>query len=147
MNNKAKTFLILCCIFVTIALAFSIFDGYLSFGTYALLFSNPDNLGEALGVIFGAIVLVAMTILLGFGVVVFGGLTIGFVIPLIKIQGKKWYAIVLLVSAIVMIGLAILYIAMLPVVSDAHEAAKAASSSSSSSSAAPAPDSSALLFF
>ena len=134
MNKKTKTLLILSCIFVTLTLIVSFFDAYMSFGMYSLLFTDPENLGEALGVIFGLIIFVAYTILMGIGVLVFGGLTIGFVIPLIKIDGKKWYSIVMLVVAIVSITLAILFIAMLPVVSDAHNAASSSSSSSMPSS-------------
>ena len=134
MNKKTKTFLILSCIFVTLTLVLSFFDGYMSFGMYSLMWSNPEDLGEALGVVFGLIFFIAYTILIGIGVLIFGGLTLGFVIPLIKLDGNKWYSILILVVAIVSIALAVLCVAMLPVVTDAHEAAKAASSSSNSSS-------------
>ena len=133
MNKKTKTLLILSCVFVTLTLIASFFDGYMSIGMYSLMWSNPENLGEALGLIFGLILFIAYTIILGIIVFVLAGLTLGFVIPLLKIDGKKWYSIVILVVAIVAIVLAVLYIAMLPVVSDAHNAAKSSSSSVSSS--------------
>ena len=133
MNKKTKTLLILSCVFVTLTLILSFFDSYMSFGMYSLLWSNPEDLGEALGVVFGLIIFIAYTVLLGIGVFIFGGLTLGFVIPLMKLDGKKWYSIVMLVVAIVSMVLAVLYIAMLPIVSDAHNAASSSSSSSMSS--------------
>ena len=141
MSNKAKTFLILSCIFVTIAVLLSTLHLYLSYGTYSLIFTNAENLGEALGVVFGLIIFVAYSLLLGIGILVSGGLTLGFVIPLMKIEGKKWYSIAIMVVAIVAIALAILAFVMIPVVSDAHSAAN----SSSSSSSEPISESSALL--
>jgi hypothetical protein len=141
MSKKAKTFLILSCVFVTIAALLSTLHLYLSYGTYSLIFTNAENLGEALGVVFGLIIFIAYSILLGIGILVFGGLTLGCVIPLMKIEGKKWYSIAIMVVAIVAIALAILAFVMIPVVSDAHSAA----SSSSSSSSEPISESSALL--
>ena len=141
MSKKAKTFLILSCIFVTIAALLSTLHLYLSYGTYSLIFTNADNLGEALGVVFGLIIFVAYSLLLGIGILVSGGLTLGFVIPLMKMEGKKWYSIAIMVVAIVAIALAILAFVMIPVVSDAHSAAN----SSSSSSSEPISESSALL--
>ena len=141
MSNKAKTFLILSCVFVTIAALLSALHLYLSYGTYSLIFTNAENLGEALGVVFGLIVFIAYSLLLGIGILVSGGLTLGFVIPLMKIEGKKWYSIAIMVVAIIAIALAILAFVMIPVVSDAHNAA----SSSSSSSSEPISESSALL--
>lgn len=141
MSKKAKTFLILSCVFVTIAALLSTLHLYLSYGTYSLIFTNAENLGEALGVVFGLIFFIAYSLLLGIGILVSGGLTLGFVIPLMKIEGKKWYSIAIMVVAIVAIALAILAFVMIPVVSDAHNAA----SSSSSSSSEPISESSALL--
>jgi hypothetical protein len=141
MSNKAKTFLILSCVFVTIAALLSALHLYLSYGTYSLIFTHAENLGEALGVVFGLIVFIAYSLLLGIGILVSGGLTLGFVIPLMKIEGKKWYSIAIMVVAIVAIALAILAFVMIPVVSDAHSAA----SSSSSSSSEPISESAALL--
>ena len=133
MNKKTKTLLILSAIFATITLIVSFFNGYMSFGMYSLMWSNPENLGEALGVVFGLIIFVAYTVLLGIVVLITGGLTLGFVIPLIKLDGKKWYSIVMLVVAIVSMALAVLFVVMLPIVSDAHNAASSSSSSISSS--------------
>jgi len=141
MSNKAKTFLILSCVFVTIAALLSALHLYLSYGTYSLIFTNAENIGEALGVVFGLIVFIAYSLLLGIGILVSGGLTLGFVIPLMKMEGKKWYSIAIMVVAIVAIALAILAFVMIPVVSDAHSAA----SSSSSSSSEPISESAALL--
>lgn len=141
MSKKAKTFLILSCVFVTIAALLSTLHLYLSYGTYSLIFTNAENLGEALGVVFGLIFFIAYSLLLGIGILVSGGLTLGFVIPLMKIEGKKWYSIAIMVVAIIAIALAILAFVMIPVVSDAHNAA----SSSSSSSSEPISESSALL--
>ena len=141
MSKKAKTFLILSCVFVTIAALLSTLHLYLSYGTYSLIFTHAENLGEALGVVFGLIVFIAYSLLLGIGILVSGGLTLGFVIPLMKIEGKKWYSIAIMVVAIIAIALAILAFVMIPVVSDAHSAA----SSSSSSSSEPISESAALL--
>lgn len=130
MSKKNKTLLVLSCVFVTIASLLSFLDLYLSYGTYSLIFTNPDNLGEALGVVFGLIFFIAYTILIGVAIVISGGLTLGFVIPLMKSEGKKWYSLAILIVASVAIGLAIFTFAMIPVVSRAHEAANASSSSS-----------------
>ena len=105
MNKKAKTFLILSCIFVTVASLLSFLHLYLSYGVYSLFFTNPDNLGEALGVVFGLIIFVAYSLLLG---------------------------IAIMVIAIVAICLAILAFVMIPVVSHIHSEASSSSSSSSS---------------
>lgn len=132
MSKKAKTFLILSCIFVTIASILSFLHLYLSYGVYSLIFTNAENLGEALGVVFGLIIFVAYSVLLGIGILISGGLTLGFVIPLIKLDGKKWYSLAIMIVAIVAICLAILAFVMIPVVSHAHSEASSSSSSSSS---------------
>lgn len=132
MSKKNKTLLILSCIFVTIASLLSFLDLYLSYGTYSLIFTNPDNLGEALGVVFGLIFFIAYTILIGAAILVTSGLTIGFVIPLMKSDGRKWYSLAILIIACVAIGLAVFTFVMIPVVSHAHEVATSSSSSSSS---------------
>ena len=131
MNKKAKTFLILSCIFVTVASLLSFLHLYLSYGVYSLFFTNPDNLGEALGVVFGLIIFIAYSLILGVAILVSGGLTLGFVIPLMKLDGKKWYSIAIMVVAIVAICLAILAFVMIPVVSHVHSEASSSSSSSS----------------
>ena len=130
MNKKAKTFLILACIFVTVASLLSFLHLYLSYGVYSLFFTNPDNLGEALGVVFGLIIFIAYSLILGIAILVSGGLTLGFVIPLMKIDGKKWYSIAIMVVAIVAICLAVLAFVMIPVVSHVHSEASSSSSSS-----------------
>ena len=130
MNNKAKTFLILSCIFVTVAALLSFLHLYLSYGVYSLIFTDAENLGEALGVVFGLIIFIAYSLILGIGILIFGGLTLGFVIPLMKIDGKKWYSLAIMIVAIVAICLAILAFVMIPVVSNAHSAASSSSSSS-----------------
>ena len=132
MSKKAKTFLILSCIFVTIASILSFLHLYLSYGVYSLIFTKAENLGEALGVVFGLIIFIAYSVLLGIGILISGGLTLGFVLPLMKLEGKKWYSIAIMVVAIVAICLAILAFVMIPVVSKAHSEASSSSSSSSS---------------
>ena len=130
MNKKAKTFLILSCVFVTVASLLSFLHLYLSYGVYSLFFTNPDNLGEALGVVFGLIIFIAYSLILGVAILVSGSLTLGFVIPLMKIDGKKWYSIAIMVVAIVAICLAVLAFVMIPVVSHVHSEASSSSSSS-----------------
>ena len=130
MNKKTKTLLVLSCIFVTIAAILSALHLYLSYGVYSLFFTNAENLGEALALVFGLIIFIAYSIILGAAILITGGLTLGFVIPLIKIDGKKWYSLAILIVACVAIGLAILAFVMIPVVS--HAASSSSSSSSSS---------------
>ena len=130
MNKKAKTFLILSCVFVTVASLLSFLHLYLSYGVYSLFFTNPDNLGEALGVVFGLIIFIAYSLILGVAILVSGGLTLGFVIPLMKLDGRKWYSIAIMVVAIVAICLAVLAFVMIPVVSHVHSEASSSSSSS-----------------
>lgn len=131
MNKKAKTLLVLSCVFVTIAAVLSALHLYLSYGVYSLFFTDAENLGEALALVFGLIIFIAYSVLLGAGILITGGLTLGFVIPLMKIDGKKWYSLAILIVASVAIALAILAFVMIPVVS--HAASSSNSSSSSSS--------------
>ena len=131
MTKKSKTLLILSCIFVTIAAVLSAIHLLLSYGTYSVMFSHPENFGEALGEVFALIFFIAYSILFGIGILVFGGLTLGFVIPLLKIDGKKWYSLVIMIVAIVAIALAVFAIAMIPVVSKISTETKSSSSSSS----------------
>lgn len=130
MNKKTKTLLVLSCVFVTIAAVLSALHLYLSYGVYSLFFTDAENLGEALALVFGLIIFIAYSIILGAAILITGGLTLGFVIPLIKIDGKKWYSLAILIVACVAIGLAILAFVMIPVVS--HAASSSSSSSSSS---------------
>ena len=97
---------------------------------YSLFFTDAENLGEALALVFGLIIFIAYSIILGAAILITGALTLGFVIPLIKIDGKKWYSLAILIVACVAIGLAILAFVMIPVVS--HAASSSSSSSSSS---------------
>lgn len=131
MNKKAKTLLVLSCVFVTIAAVLSAIHLYLSYGVYSLFFTDAENLGEALALVFGLIIFIAYSVLLGAGILITGGLTLGFVIPLMKIDGKKWYSLAILIVASVAIALAILAFVMIPVIS--HAASSSNSSSSSSS--------------
>ncbi|MBQ6731228.1 MAG: hypothetical protein IJR08_04910 [Bacilli bacterium] len=132
MTKKSKTLLILSCIFVTIAAILSFIHLYLSFGLYSTMFTNPDNLGTAIGEIFALMFFIVYSIIFAAGILISSGLTIGFVIPLLKINGKKWYSIVILVVAIVAILLAVFAIVMIPAVSNIASQAKGSTSSSSS---------------
>lgn len=136
MNKKALTMLILACIFVTAAVALTALDAYVSISSYMLLFgSDPQNFGEALGAALGGILLYVYTILLGIAVLAFGILTLPFDIALLKINGKKWYSFVILGVAIFCMVAAIVFVGMLPAVSQAQEAAKSSSSAIESSEA------------
>ena len=136
MNKKALTMLILACIFVTAAAALTALDAYVSISSYMLLFgSDPQNFGEALGAALGGILLYVYTILLGIAVLAFGILTLPFDIALLKINGKKWYSFVILGVAIFCMVAAIVFVGMLPAVSQAQEAAKSSSSAIESSEA------------
>ena len=135
MSKQAKTMLIIACIFATISAVLLYFDAYMSISTYVLLFgSKAEDLGDALGKVFGTVILYAMTIILGIGVVASSAVVLPFDIRLLKLQGKKWYSIVLLVFAIVAIVSAVVFVAMLPVVGQIQDAARSASSSSDISS-------------
>lgn len=136
MTKKSKTLLILSCVFVTIAVILSFIHLTLSYGTYSLFFNNPENFGEALGEVFAIIIFIAYSIIFAIAILIASGLTLAFDIPLLKINGKKWYSIVILVVAIVAILLAAFAIAMIPLVSKIASNAKSSSSSSSSISAA-----------
>ena len=136
MTKKSKTLLILSCVFVTIAVILSFIHLTLSYGTYSLFFNNPENFGEALGEVFAIIIFIAYSIIFAIAILIASGLTLAFDIPLLKINGKKWYSIAILVVAIVAILLAAFAIAMIPLVSKIASNAKSSSSSSSSISAA-----------
>ena len=122
--------LILSCIFVTVAVLLTALDAYVSISSYMLLFgSHPENFGEALGAALGGVLLYVYTILLGIAILAFGILTLPFDIILLKANGKKWYAFVILGVAIACMVAAITFVGMLPAISKAQEAAKASSSS------------------
>ena len=136
MNKKALTMLILSCVFVTAAVLLTALDAYVCVSSYTLLLRNDyESFGEALGGVLGGILLYVYTIMLGVAIIVFSILTIPFDVILLKTNGKKWYAIAILVAAGVCILAAIAFVGMLPAISQAQEAAKAASSSSSIESA------------
>lgn len=142
MSKKSIIMLVFACVFATIALGLLVVDSYFSISTYTVLFgSHPENLGEAVGIAFGVVILYAMTIMFGIFIVASCVATLPFNIILMKTNGKKWYSIALLVFIIIATILAIVYVAMLPIVSKAEEAARASSSSSSNIDS-----SSALLF-
>ena len=103
MTKKSKTLLILSCVFVTIAAILSAIHLFLSYGTYSVMFSHPENLGEAIGEIFALIFFIAYSIIFAAAILIASGLTLAFDIPLLKINGKKWYSIAILIVAIVAI--------------------------------------------
>ena len=136
MDKKGLTMLILSCIFVTIAVLLTALDAYVSFSSYVILFgSHPENFGQALGAALGGILLYVYTILLGVAIVACGIITLPFDIALLKINGQKWYAFVILGVAIFCIIAAIVFIGMLPALSKAQEAAKSSSSAIESAEA------------
>ena len=136
MSKKAITMLVLSCIFVTIAALLTALDAYVSISSYSLLFgSNPESFGEALGAALGGILLYVYTILLGIAIIAFGILTIPFDVILLKTNGKKWYSFVILGVAIACMVAAIVFIGMLPAISQAQEAAKSSSSAVESTEA------------
>ncbi len=140
MNKKSIIMLVFACVFVTVTAGLLAYDSFLSISAYSVLFgSHPENFGEALGSALGGVLLYALTIIFGAFILASVAATLPFDIILLKSNGKKWYSLVILIFSIVAAVLAIVYIAMLPVVSQIESAAKAASSSSSN------PESSAAL--
>ena len=117
---------------MTIALILSLIHLIISYGTYSVFFNNPENLGEALGEVFAIIIFIAYSVIFAILILVASGLTLAFVIPLLKINGKKWYSFVILGVAIATILTAALAIAMIPVVSKIASETRNASSGSSS---------------
>ena len=142
MSKKSIFMLVFACIFVTVAAGLLAYDSFLSISTYTVLFgSHPEDLGEAIGTALGTVLLYALTIILGVFVVASSLAALPFDIILMKTNGKKWYTIAILVFIIIAILLAIVYVAMLPLVAKIEDAAKESSSSSSNI------DSSAALLF
>ena len=136
MNKKALTMLVLSCVFVTIAALLTALDAYVSISSYMLIFNNDaESFGEALGAALGGVLLYLYTIMLGIAIMAFGILTLPFDIILLKTNGKKWYSFVILGVAIACMVAAIAFVAMLPAISQAQEAAKASSSSVESTEA------------
>ena len=131
MTSKARTMLILACIFITITLLLLAYDAYICFSAYSVLFgSHPESFGEALGAALGGILLYVVTIMFSIGVILGAILTLPFDIILLKINGKQWYSITILALAITAIVMAIFFVAMLPVISNIRDATQATSSSS-----------------
>ena len=136
MNKKALTMLILSCVFVTVAALLTALDAYVSISSYMLLFgSHPENFGEAFGAALGGVLLYVYTILLGIAILAFGILTLPFDIVLLKTNGKKWYSFVILGVAVFCILAAIVFVGMLPALSQAQESAKSSSSAMESAEA------------
>lgn len=133
MNKKSIILLVFACLFATVTLGLLIYDSILSISTYnVLFFSNPENFGEALGSALGGVLLYALTIIFGVFILISVALTLPFDLILMKINGKKWYSIAILAFSIMAVIMAVVYVAMLPVISQIESAAKAGSSSSSS---------------
>ena len=136
MNKKALTMLILSCVFVTVAALLTALDAYVSISSYMLLFgSHTENFGEAFGAALGGVLLYVYTILLGIAILAFGILTLPFDIVLLKTNGKKWYSFVILGVAVFCILAAIVFVGMLPALSQAQESAKSSSSAMESAEA------------
>ena len=136
MNKKALTMLILSCVFVTVAALLTALDAYVSISSYMLLIgSHPENFGEAFGAALGGVLLYVYTILLGIAILAFGILTLPFDIVLLKTNGKKWYSFVILGVAVFCILAAIVFVGMLPALSQAQESAKSSSSAMESAEA------------
>ena len=136
MNKKELTMLILSCVFVTVAALLTALDAYVSISSYMLLFgSHPENFGEAFGAALGGVLLYVYTILLGIAILAFGILTLPFDIVLLKTNGKKWYSFVILGVAVFCILAAIVFVGMLPALSQAQESAKSSSSAMESAEA------------
>ena len=133
MNKKSIVLLVFACLFATVTLGLLIYDSILSISTYnVLFFSNPENFGEALGSALGGVLLYVLTIIFGVFILISVALTLPFDLILMKINGKKWYSIAILAFSIMAVIMAVVYVAMLPVISQIESAAKAGSSSSSS---------------
>lgn len=134
MNKKSIIMLVFACVFVTVTAGLLAYDSFLSISAYSVLFgSHPENFGEALGSALGGVLLYALTIIFGAFILASVAATLPFDIILLKSNGKKWYSLAILIFSIVAAVLAIIYIAMLPVVSQIESAAKESASSSSSS--------------
>lgn len=133
MNKKSIVLLVFACLFATVTLGLLIYDSILSISTYnVLFFSNPENFGEALGSALGGVLLYVLTIIFGVFILISVALTLPFDLILMKINGKKWYSIAILAFSIMAVIMAVVYVAMLPVISQIESAARAGSSSSSS---------------
>ena len=131
MSKKALTMLILSCIFVTAAFALTVLDAYVSISAYTLLLGDADyaSFGEALGAALGGILLYVYTIILGIFILLNSLLTIIFdLILLLKENKKKWYSFTILGVAVACMIAAIVFVAMLPALSKAQDAAKSSSS-------------------
>ena len=143
MSKKSIIMLVFACIFVTVTAGLLVYDAFISFSSYMVLFgSHPESFGEALGDALGGILLYAYTIILGVCILISSAATLPFDIILMKINGKKWYSIAILSFVITAVVAAIVFVAMLPTIAHIQDAAKASSSSSSS-----APSESALLIY
>ena len=143
MSKKSIIMLVFACIFVTVTAGLLVYDAFISFSSYMVLFgSHPESFGEALGDALGGILLYAYTIILGVCILISSAATLPFDIILMKINGKKWYSIAILSFVITAVVAAIVFVAMLPTIAHIQDAAKASSSSSSS-----APSDRALLIY
>ena len=143
MSKKSIIMLVFACIFVTVTAGLLVYDAFISFSSYMVLFgSHPESFGEALGDALGGILLYAYTIILGVCILISSAATLPFDIILMKINGKKWYSIAILSFVITAVVAAIVFVAVLPTIAHIQDAAKASSSSSSS-----APSESALLIY
>ena len=133
MSKKSIIMLVFACVFATVTAGLLVYDAFLSFSSYMILFgSHPESFGEALGDALGGVLLYAVTIILGVCILISSAATLPFDIILMKLNGKKWYSIAILSFVITAVVAAIVFVAMLPVISQIESAAKASNSSSSS---------------
>ena len=135
MSKKAIIMLVFACVFATITAGLLVYDAFLSFSTYMILFgSHPESFGEALGDALGGVLLYAVTIILGVCILISSAATLPFDIILMKINGKKWYSIAILSFVATAVLAAIVFVAMLPVIAHIQDAVNASNSSSSAMS-------------
>ena len=115
MKKSSKVMLVFACIFATLTALLLGMQLFVEICSMNLLFQEGSTFGDALGGIF----IYIYSILFGSGAIAGAIATIPFDIVLLKNEGKKWYALALLIFSICAIITAVVMFFMLPMISEA----------------------------
>ena len=119
--------LVFACIFATLSALFLGAQLFVEICSMNLLFKEGSTFGDALGGIF----IYIYSIMFGIGAIVGAVAAIPFDIVLFKNEGKKWYALALLIFCVCAIATAVIFFFMLPAISQVMDNSSSSISSSS----------------
>ena len=128
MKKSSKVMLVFACIFATLSALFLGAQLFVEICSMNLLFKEGSTFGDALGGIF----IYIYSIMFGIGAIAGAVAAIPFDIVLFKNEGKKWYALALLIFCVCAIVTAVVFFFMLPAISQVMDNSSSSISSSAS---------------